>query len=87
MKTAKVRKGKVSEIYLMLLCEAFRSNNIYGPSLSLLDDMDWRHLIPIVRVRIKVQKATARKIKEDEIELKLVLISKGRPAKKVEELS
>ncbi len=39
-------------------------------ALSLLDDMDWRHLIPNVGVRIEVQKATAGKIKEDEIELK-----------------
>ena len=69
------------------MCEAFRSNNIHGSSLSQLDFSDWRLLIPNVGVRIELQAATARKIKEEEIALRTSLFCKGRPAKQIEEVT
>jgi hypothetical protein len=56
-----VNKEKISEGNAEAVCEAFRSNNIHGSSLSKLNDTDWRQLIPNLGVRIELQAATARK--------------------------
>jgi hypothetical protein len=84
-KSAKVNKEKISEGNVEAVCEAFRSNNIHGSSLSKLNDTDWRQLIPNLGVRIELQAATARKITEEEIAIRTGLFCKSRPAKTVEE--
>ena len=75
-KTAKVNKEKISEGNVEAVCEASRSNNIHGSSLSKLNDTDWRQLIPNLGVRIELQAGTARKIKEEEIALRTDLFCK-----------
>ncbi len=85
-KTAKVNKEKNSEGNVEVVCEAFRSNNIHGSSLSQLTDRDWRELIPNFGVRIELQTATAGKITEEEIAIRTGLFCKSLPAKKVEEV-
>jgi hypothetical protein len=45
-KIAKVNIEKNSEGNAEVVCEAFRSNNIHGSSLSQLTDRIWRELVP-----------------------------------------
>ena len=42
--TAKVTQRKITEGDVDVVCEAFRTNNIYGSSLVQLDDTDWNML-------------------------------------------
>ena len=85
-KTAKVTRGKITDSDAEVVCQAFRSNNIHGSSLTQLDDTDWRQLIPNVGVRRELQAATARKIHDEEIALRTALFFKGRPVKPVDEV-
>jgi hypothetical protein len=75
--------GKNSEVDVEVVCEAFRSNNIHGPSLSQLNDTDWSQLIEVSFV----MRRNSQKIQGEEIATRTSLFCKGRPAKQVEEVT
>jgi hypothetical protein len=54
--------------------------------LTRLDDSDWKHLIPNVGVRIELQTAITRKMREEQVEVRSTFFRKGLPKTIKEEL-